>query len=84
MGTISGACLVETDAPNYFYWLGPSRLTVANAVRDFMTKRAYPPSWIGSVTPSAPIDKPALAHASPGPPGPTPVVAPAQTTGNSC
>lgn len=37
--TIAGACLVETDAPSHFYWLGPSRLTVANAVRDFMSSR---------------------------------------------
>lgn len=40
MHTIPDACLVETDAPSHFYWLGPSRQTVVNAVRDFMARPA--------------------------------------------
>jgi pimeloyl-ACP methyl ester carboxylesterase len=35
--TIPDARLVETPAPSHFYWLGASRLTVSDAVRDFLT-----------------------------------------------
>jgi pimeloyl-ACP methyl ester carboxylesterase len=35
--TIPDARLVETQAPSHFYWLGASRLTVSDAVRDFLT-----------------------------------------------
>ena len=36
--TIPDARLVEPRAPSHFYWLGASRLIVADAVRDFLTE----------------------------------------------
>lgn len=36
--TIADARLVETHAWSHFYWLGASRLTVSDVVRDFLTE----------------------------------------------
>jgi pimeloyl-ACP methyl ester carboxylesterase len=35
--TIPDSRLVETGAWSHFFWLGPSRLTVSDAIRDFLT-----------------------------------------------
>ena len=36
--TIATSRLVETDAPNHFAWLGPSRLALAQNIRDFLAE----------------------------------------------
>jgi len=36
--TIPDVRLVETDAPSHFFWLGATRRTVSDAIRDFMAE----------------------------------------------
>ena len=38
--TIPGAQLVETDAPSHFFWLGPPRRRVLQAVGGFLSERS--------------------------------------------
>ena len=38
--TIPGAQLVETDAPSHFFWLGPSRRRILEAVAGFLRERS--------------------------------------------